>query len=243
MARKVQDHYVEHLGPIYSWMMGGVESAVARGAAELDQLSLCPKLDSLAVDLGAGIGAHTIPLAHLGYSVVAIDTDSSLLNELTAHAKGLAVRTVVAELSDFPDYVERAPDLILCMGDTLTHLPRPDCVISLFEKIASTMSRDGLLVCTFRDYTAELSAEARFIPVKSDPERILTCFLEYEEGRVTVHDILHERDGNQWRLRVSSYQKLRLAPSWVCGVLDQCGFEVADSTMPSGMVRLMARRR
>lgn len=51
--------------------------------------------------------------------------------------------------------------------------------------------RDDLL--SFRDYSVPLQDEKRFIPVRSDEGRILTCFLEYSEDSVLVHDILHER--------------------------------------------------
>jgi SAM-dependent methyltransferase len=241
VIRTVRDHYAEHLGPLYSWMVGGVEAAAARGTAELDALGVRPTTGALAVDLGAGIGMHTIPLAQRGYAVIAVDTDAALLNELTAHANHLPITVVPADLLEFRAHLRAVPQLVLCMGDTLTHLPRPQSVRALFAEIASVLSRDGVFVCTFRDYTRELRAEDRFIPVRSAPERILTCFLEYSDRLVTVHDILHERADGQWRLRVSSYQKLRLAPRWVCGLLEQCGFEVIESTTTSGMVQLTAR--
>jgi hypothetical protein len=241
VIRTVRDHYAEHLGPLYSWMVGGMEAAAARGSAELDTLLLSPKKGAWAVDLGAGIGMHTIPLANRGYSVLAIDTDESVLNELAAHAKNLVVRVEVADLVRFRDHMDAAPDLILCMGDTLTHLPRPECVSSLFADVASALSRDGLFVCSFRDYTKELYADDRFIQVKGSAERILTCFLEYSDAVVTVHDILHEHVANEWRMRVSSYQKLRLAPRWVCDALEQSGFDVVEGTTPSGMVHLTGR--
>jgi 2-polyprenyl-3-methyl-5-hydroxy-6-metoxy-1,4-benzoquinol methylase len=241
VIRTVRDHYAEHLGPLYSWMVGGVAAATARGTAELDALGVSPKQDAIALDLGAGIGMHAIPLAQRGYSVIAVDTDAALLNELTAHANNLPVKAVAADLLEFRAHLPAAPDLILCMGDTLTHLPRPECVIALITDVASALSRDGVFVCTFRDYTRELRAEDRFILVKSTSERILTCFLEYSDRVITVHDILHEREHSQWRLRVSSYQKIRLAPRWIRTVLEQCGFEAVESITASGMVQLTAR--
>ena len=99
----------------------------------------------------------------------------------------------------------------------------------------------GVFVLSFRDYTAPLEAERRFIPVKSDADRILTCFLEYEENHVIVHDLLHERYGSAWRQRVSAYRKLRLSPDWVVAALDRAGFQVRRQAGLSGMVRLVAQ--
>ncbi len=68
------------------------------------------------------------------------------------------------------------------------------------------------------------------------------CFLEYEAGSVVVHDLLHERDNEAWRLRVSSYRKLRLAPHWLTVELAQCGLTVAADSGSAGLVRLTARQ-
>src|SRR5690349_17523077 len=109
------------------------------------------------------------------------------------------------------------------MGDTLTHLPDPSSVEQLFSAVAESLTQNGMFVATFRDYTSPLTGQQRFIPVRSDADRILTCFLEYAPGYVDVHDLLHERDGGAWQLRVSAYRKLRLAPAWVSDALRRRG--------------------
>jgi Methyltransferase domain len=243
LSQSVRDHYAAHLGPIYSWMLGGMQSALNKGSAEIDSLLLHPNSGAVAVDLGAGIGMHAIPLARLGYSVIAIDTDANLLSELSSAATTLAIRAVLADLSAFRAHLSCPADVVLCMGDTLTHLPNPQAVETLFRDVSACLSPAGSFVCTFRDYSQPLSAEDRFIPVRSTPDRILTCFLEYEDRSVAVHDILHERSGDQWQLRVSSYTKLRLSPSWVLATLAGCGLDAELSAAPGGMLRLTAQHR
>src|SRR5690606_8412084 len=100
---------------------GGVEAATAAGAADLGD---CLEKPGLAVDLGAGFGMHTLPLAKAGHEVIAVDTSDLLLEELATRAQGLRVRAVVGDLMSFPQHLPtgRRADLILCMGDTLTHL-------------------------------------------------------------------------------------------------------------------------
>ncbi len=56
-------HYETHLAPIYSWMLGDIEAAFARSAAELEELRLPPAAAAVAVDLGAGLGLHALALA------------------------------------------------------------------------------------------------------------------------------------------------------------------------------------
>lgn len=129
------------------------------------------------------------------------------------------------------------------MGDTLTHLRDQSSVEALFEDAASSLRPGGVFVATFRDYvTTELKNAARFIPVRSDDERILTCFVEYADNTVTVHDLLHQLERGSWRLHAGSYRKLRLAPQWVEQQLRTLGMAVVCDRVPGGMVRVVARK-
>jgi SAM-dependent methyltransferase len=237
------DHYDRHLGRIYSWMVGDVEAALARSAAELDAIGLPARRPGSALDLGAGIGLHTLPLAQRGFSVTAIDSCQQLLDELRARAGSLPIATVTADIVEFPELVKRPADAILCMGDTLTHLPDVSSVELLFADVARSLTAGGMFVCTFRDYvSAPLQAERRFIPVRSDDKRILTCFLEYFDDRVVVHDVLQQWEDGRWRQTVSSYPKLRLAPSWVASQLMAHGLKVGQCAGLSGMACVVATR-
>jgi 2-polyprenyl-3-methyl-5-hydroxy-6-metoxy-1,4-benzoquinol methylase len=241
MAKTVEDHYANHLGPVYTWMIGDLHAAFSRSDRELDALPPPSKAGGTAVDLGAGFGLHSIPLARRGFTVVAIDTYDPLLKELASRKGPLPIRTVNADLLAFGAHTPKPIDVIVCMGDTLTHLPNKSCVESLFGDVAASLSPGGLFVATFRDYvSAPLEGDARFILVRSDEQRILTCFLEYADTTVTVHDLLHQREGGSWRLSASSYSKLRLSPEWVAERLSSLGLSVRRDTVPGGMIRIAA---
>ena len=244
MSRTVNDHYADLLGPLYTWMVGDLDAALARSDAELDVLAAPPvsKQGATAVDLGAGCGLHAIPLARRGFSVLALDSCEAVLKDLRQRAGSLPIRIVNANLLEFRAHAAPS-DVILCMGDTLTHLPDQSSVEALLRDAAASLKPGGVFVATFRDYvTATLKGEARFIPVRSDAERILTCFLEYADTTVTVHDLLYQRDGGSWRLHAGSYRKLRLAPQWVGQQLNSLGLAVERDTVPGGMVRVVARK-
>jgi len=238
----VIEHYEHHLAPIYVWMAGGLDAAIARGQAEV--YAVCPRLSKSqwAVDLGAGFGMHAIPLADYGYSVLAIDSSRTLLDTMKNRIGTRPIKTVTDDLLSFRQHLSAPAALIVCMGDTLTHLPDRQSVESLFADVAQALEDDGTFILTFRDYSAPLIGSKRFIPVRSDTDRILTCFLEYEDDTVTVHDILHERDGSEWRQRVSAYRKLRLSSDWVSRALQARGFHVKTEQGLAGMARLIANR-
>ena len=236
-----RNHYSTLLAPVYSWMAGGVEAALARGEAELESLRLTPRGPALAVDLGAGFGMHAIPLARRGFSVIAVDSSAELLEEMRACVGALPIRTVEADLLDFREHLPGPPEAILCMGDTLAHLPSKQAIGLLFARTAPALAAGGVFVLTFRDYSTPLALERRFIHVRSDADRILTCFLEYASEHVDVYDLLHERRGTQWSQRVSTYRKVRLTPEWVTEALRDAGFQVTREAGLSGMARLTAR--
>ena len=133
--------------------------------------------------------------------------------------------------------------LILCMGDTLTHLPSVESASRLLQDVSAALAPSGTFIATFRDYVSvELRGAQRFIPVRSSADRILTCFLEYSPANVLVHDILHELIEGQWKMRVSSYPKLRLDPQWVASQLEALGLEVTTGKEANGMARVVAKR-
>jgi SAM-dependent methyltransferase len=236
----VAEHYRTHLAPVYSWMAGGVDAAVARGESEIAAVLPDLPVGSSAVDLGAGFGMHAIPLGRRGCAVLALDSCSFLLEELVRLSPGLPVTAVMDEMLSFRRHLHSGVDAILCMGDTLTHLPDRTSVVQLFALAAESLRPGGRFIATFRDYTSPLFGQARFIPVKSDADRIVTCFLEYAPDTVDVSDLIHERNGSNWQLRVSAYRKLRLAPGWVSAALEERGLSVRTEAGLAGMVRIVA---
>ncbi|MEU9028618.1 class I SAM-dependent methyltransferase [Streptomyces sp. NPDC048383] len=242
----VSEHYDRMLAAHYTWMLGSDIHAVARDQAELLRgLGVGPEtVGDAAIDLGSGPGPQTLALAHLGFSTVtAVDLGQVLLDELVGHADtaGFAgtVRTVRANLLDALPHVA-GPDTaaaIVCMGDTLTHLPSRADVRSLLDSVACVLRPGGHIVVTFRDLTGELRGDDRFFPVRSTEDQLLTCFLEcVDDDTVMVHDLLHTRSEGKWLLQVGSYPKLRLASDWVSGEARRAGLQVQHAAAgPRGM--------
>lgn len=242
--RDTDSHYDRVLGPIYAWMLGDFDAAVERAADQLRRLGAAATTpESDAIDLGAGNGVHTLALLRLGHRVEAVDLSRHLLDELATRTTGLPVVLRQGDLVEALSGDGPAADVLTCLGDTLTHLPSVAAVRTLLDRAAARLRPGGRLVLGFRDYvTSPAEGDARFIPVRSDADRIHTCFLEYQPGFVRVHDLVHSRRNTGWELAVGSYRKLRLAPESVATWMRNAGLEVTDAGSERGMRTLVGRR-
>ncbi len=238
----VEAHYQDVLSGVYSWMLGGFDVQIAKNRSFFENHHIQPKGSGVAVDLGAGCGFQSIPLAEIGYSVTAIDLDDNLLRELKANDAAGTVTVERDDMINFDKHVSGPSELIVCMTDTLLHLESKDRVRSIFEKVNDHLETSGRFVITFRDLSNPLEELDRFIPVKQDESTIFTCFLEYETDTVKVHDLVYTNTDGQWSLNKSFYRKLRLSSDWVKKQLLQTGFSNVDIEIENGLVTAVAEK-
>lgn len=238
----VKEHYDHILSDVYSWMFGGFDSGIERNLNFFKEHKIHPVRSGVAIDLGAGCGFQSIPLAKVGFSVIAVDIDGKLLNELKTHSGTSAVIIVQDDLINFEKYQNEKAELIVCMTDTLVHLESKGKVLALFNKVASALEEGGRFIITFRDLSSELSELDRFIPVRSDEHTVFTCFLEYEPETVKVYDIIYKKNIGGWDLNKSFYRKLRLSKGWVDSQLSSVGFNLVESTVDRGFVTVIATK-
>lgn len=239
----VGEHYDKVLAEVYSWMLGGFDEAIRRDTEFLAKHKLAPSGSGIAIDLGAGCGFQSIPLARAGYSVTAIDIDAKLLAELKNNCGDLRINIIRDDLMNFDKATQIGAELIVCMTDTILHLDSKEDVSLLFNKVVNALEPRGKLILTFRDLTYELTELDRFLPVKSDEDTIFTCFLEYETETVKVHDLVYKKSHGEWEFLKSFYRKLRLSKDRIDGKLVDSGFAEVNSEVEKGFVTVVAVRQ
>ena len=233
----VRQHYEKLLADVYSWIIGDFEAARQRNAELFARLGLQAQPGDAAIDLGCGPGCQSIPLAETGFRVTAVDFCEPLLEELRQHSGDLPIFPVRDDILNFADCAPARAQVIVCMGDTLVHLPRHADVPLLLRSIVDRLEPGGVFIASLRDYSRPPpEGAARFIPIRSDDQRIFTCFLEYCGDIINVHDILQVRDGGGWQLRVSCYRKLLLDYRRVAAVLRDAGMQVTEPFEFDGMM-------
>lgn len=238
----VKEHYDNHLGNFYSWFTGDFDKNMEAFKTFCIDNGIVPNHSKYAIDLGAGNGIQSIALAQLGLSVKAIDFNTQLLAELESRRSNYPIEIVNEDIRLVSKYSSLQPDVIVCCGDTLPHLDSFEEVQKLIKDCFDTLNPKGKIVLTFRDYSTALEDTSRFIPVKSDAERILTCFLEYFPDKIRVTDLLHELDNGKWVQKVSSYTKTRITRDLVLTYLTDSGFDLVLDKMENRIITLIGEK-
>lgn len=237
----IKQHYDNLLADIYSWMSGDFTEKVNQTLEFFIKNNIKPSSTLSAIDLGSGHGIQSAALLDIGFDVTAVDLSKKLLDELKQNTAN-KVKSIHGDIMEFSYPGEIKPELIVCMGDTLTHLPSADDVKRVVAGAAENLAEGGKLILSFRDLSAELKGNSRFIPVKSETNRILTCFLEYGTEKVTVYDILHELENGKWQMKVSSYNKIRLSAEGAEKMINAAGLRIIHSEKISGMDHIISQK-
>jgi len=238
----VKEHYDNHLGNFYSWYTGDFDKNMEDFRTFCTENEIIPKNSKYAIDLGAGNGIQSIALAKQGFKVVAIDFNVQLIAELNSRVGNLPIEILNDDIRSINKYAALQPELIVCCGDTLTHLESLAEVQKLIMDCSDILNARGKVVFTFRDYSAELEDTHRFIPVKSDSNRIMTCFLEYSSDKVRVTDLIHELENDTWTQKISSYYKTRISKDQAIGYLKDSGFHVVLAKAENRIITIIGQK-
>jgi SAM-dependent methyltransferase len=103
------------------------------------------------LDAGCGTGRVAIRLAELGYAVMGVDLDASMLLQAREEAPDLDWR--VGDLAELD--TGEVFDVVLVAGNTIPLL-EPDTLGSAATHLAAQLDTSGLLVCGFGLDTAHL---------------------------------------------------------------------------------------
>lgn len=128
---------------------------------------ITPQNTTSAIDLGAGNGIQTVALAKLGFKVTAIDFTEELLAELRQNAGTLQISVVNDDIRNLKTYAHLKPELVVCRGDTMTHLESPYEIEQIISEASGILPSKGKLVLSFRDYSKALHNTQRNLKYRS----------------------------------------------------------------------------
>lgn len=120
------------------------------------------------LDAACGAGAQAVPLAQLGYQVVAADLSAGMLRK----ARNIAEHYGVADRIEFrqSDFLQlghavQGPfDAVVCKGNALPHLLLDEEIEAALRTFYDLLRPGGILVIGMRDFGPFMEERPRFLP-------------------------------------------------------------------------------
>jgi len=144
------------------------------------------------LDAACGVGTQAVPLAKLGYQVVAVDPSAGMLQK----ARKLAIEHDVlgdiqferGNFNDLPKKVSGTFDAILCKGNALPHLLTDEEIENALYIFSTLLRPGGLLVLGLRDFEQFMAHRPSLLPGfvhknEDDNEEFITFDVwEWDDG-------------------------------------------------------------
>lgn len=104
--------------------------------------------DAPILDVGAGTGRNSLPLARLGHPVDALDVTDALVKTIgeAADAEGLRVTPILGDVVDAKFDLEPGRYGLIVVAEVCSHFRGNDQMHLLFERCARWLRSDGLLL-------------------------------------------------------------------------------------------------
>jgi SAM-dependent methyltransferase len=155
------------------------------------------------LDVASGIGTQAIPLAQLGYQVVARDLSPRAVARLSneARIRGLQINSAAADMREVSSTVEGSFDAVLAMDNSVPHLLTDEEIVHAFREFRRVLVDRGIILISVRDYEKVDRAPTSVHPYGTrskdgktyrleqrsewtDPEHYSTTFIfeEFREG-------------------------------------------------------------
>ena len=132
------------------------------------------------VDCGCGTGSQLQPFAVAGLACFGFDPDPSLVaiarRKLSAYPK---TRVETGSFGDMPGNVRFPPDLLMCLGNSLVHVPQ-DAALRFFADAAGALSPSGTLLLQILNYERLLREGVTELPMICASEGTVEFRRKYE---------------------------------------------------------------
>jgi len=172
------------------------------GAAQMELIQSSVLPGKRILDIGCGTGTYSIPLAKLGYQMVALDYDQSMVDKLRtkADALDLQIESFARDMMGLDDLIEDAYDGILCIGNTLPHLKDMDEVETFLKMVNKKLADDGVFIIQTVNYDRVYKHNVTKLPLIERPENGVVFDRSYEmldEGKIKFIGKLSMPDGTE----------------------------------------------
>lgn len=181
--------YYDEIFPLDQDRIDFVQDLVMGGAGAI------PKI----LDVGCATGTSSLALMRRGMDVTGIDLNSAMVQsacrrnpEPRTNARFLCMNMM--EISKF--FPPRAFDAVLCLGNTLVHLPGPEEIGEFFKKVRGVLKDGGVFVFQVVNYRKVLDEALDHLPtVETVRSRFERKYRHGADGRIAFEGTIFSSSG------------------------------------------------
>lgn len=149
-----QGAFYDEIAEYYDLIYADWEESMRRQGAALSNMLRGGLRGTRILDVSAGIGTQALPLASLGYDVVARDLSSGAIRRLRreAHERGLEIDAARCDMRDVARSVHGRFDTVISFDNSVPHLLTDVDILSALRGFAKVLGPGGQLLISVRDY-------------------------------------------------------------------------------------------
>lgn len=182
------------------------------------------------LDVACGTGWHTIALARKGYEVVGVDISAGMIERARENGarEDVSVRFLQAGFGQLATQVGYGFDGLICMGNSLPHVPGAEVLRETLMDFAAILRPGGVLIIQQRNFDKVWNEDQRFMPLqthrKGDREWLFFRFYDFGEETITFNMVTMKREGARWDYKVQATELRPIFQHHLVGQLEEVGF-------------------
>lgn len=137
------------------------------------------------LDIGCGTGNKTVHFSTRRNKITGIDLDAGMIAKAKATNSQSNIHYDVINMLDIDtNFVPGQFDGILCLGNTLVHLPSADVIQSMLHKIYGALSPNGEFILQILNYDRIIANKVESLPVIDTPNTRFLRRYSWEQGKM-----------------------------------------------------------
>ena len=225
--------FYDELAPLYHLIYPDWEASMRRQGDALDAIvrARMDRSPRTVLDAASGVGTQSLALAKLGYEVTASDLSEAAVERAAAEARarGLVLRTSVADMREAFDHQQRTFDVVIACDNSVPHLLSDADILRAFEQFYRCTAPGGLCLISVRDYDAVERGQTQLHPhgVRQVDGTRYVLFQVWEwEGPLyhTTMYVIEHADGAEPVVRATRATYYAVPISTLVQLLRQAGF-------------------
>ena len=160
-----QTPFYDDIAEYYDLIYPDWEASMRRHGSAISKMLGDPPVSAFRIlDVSAGIGTQSLPLASIGYEVVARDLSSKAILRLEreAEARGLSIDAGHADMREVGNSVTGPFAAIIAFDNSIPHLLTDADIVESFRSLSQLLASDGVILISVRDYDAVDRAPTSF---------------------------------------------------------------------------------